>query len=114
MDTQQNGYYLSAVFWGLWLLPLGYLAITSGYLPRPVGVLLIAGGVGYLVDLFIRFLAPALGAHTGPDLIAIGAVAEGLLMLWLLIKGVRIPPTSPPAAPVVAERLVGGRRRRTT
>jgi hypothetical protein len=60
-DMQHNGYYISAMFWGLWLLTLGYLVIKSGYFPKVLGVLLIIGGAGYLADLFIRFLAPTSG-----------------------------------------------------
>jgi Domain of unknown function (DUF4386) len=65
-DMQHNGYYLAAMFFGLWLLPLGELVITSGYLPKVLGVLLIIGGVGYLVDLFVRFLVPGFGAGISP------------------------------------------------
>ena len=82
-DMQHNGYYIAAMFFGLWLLPLGYLAITSGYLPKVLGVLLIIGGVGYLVDLFVRFLAPGFGAGVSP-LVVPGAVAELSLAAWLL------------------------------
>src|SRR5437773_1062852 len=41
---------VSAVFFGLWLLPLGYLVIRSGYFPKILGILLVIGGVSYLAD----------------------------------------------------------------
>ena len=37
------------VFSGLWLLPLGILIMRSGFIPTLVGVLLVAGHVGWLL-----------------------------------------------------------------
>ena len=93
-DMQHNGYYIAAMFFGLWLLPLGYLVITSGYVPRVLGVLLIIGGVGYLVDLLVRFLVPGFDAGISP-LVIPGAVAELSLAAWLLVKAVRVPAPDP-------------------
>jgi hypothetical protein len=47
------------MFFGLWLLPLGYLVVKSGYFPKVIGVLLAIAGAGYLVDLFTSFSPPA-------------------------------------------------------
>jgi hypothetical protein len=98
---QDNGYYISAVFWGLWLLPLGYLVIKSGYVPKMLGALLIIGGAGYLADLFTRFLvagiAPAISVFVIP-----GAVAEFLFMAWLLVKGVEVPAAPDARIPALA------------
>jgi hypothetical protein len=93
-DMQHGGYYIAAMFFGLWLLPLGYLVITSGYVPKVLGVLLIIGGVGYLVDLFVRFLAPGFDAGISP-LVIPGAVAEVSLAVWLLVRAVRVPVPDP-------------------
>ncbi len=90
-ERQDHGYYISAVFWGLWLLPLGYLLFTSGYVPRVLGALLFVGGLAYLVDLLAVFLAPDLGAAVGTPLLAIGGIAELLLTAWLLVKTVNVP-----------------------
>ncbi len=110
-DRHDHGYYISAIFWGLWLLPLGYPLVTSRYVPRLLGVLLIIGGFGYLADLLAVFLAPELGAAVGPYLLGIGGVAELLLTGWLLVKTVNVPddalalatnlPASGPAEPRV-------------
>jgi hypothetical protein len=93
-DMQHSGYYIAAMFFGLWLLPLGYLVITSGYVPKVLGVLLIIGGVGYLVDLLVRFLAPGFDAGISP-LVIPGAVAELSLAAWLLVRAVRVPVPDP-------------------
>ena len=39
VDMQHNGYVIDTLFFGLWLLPLGYLVIRSGYFPKALGVL---------------------------------------------------------------------------
>jgi hypothetical protein len=93
LDRHEQGYYLSAMFWGLWLLPLGYLLIRSAYVPRILGMLLVAGGVSYLVDLTVVLLAPDLGASIGTYLLAVGGVAEFLLALWLVVRAVHVPET---------------------
>src|SRR5262249_13196653 len=51
LNLRVNGALIAGVFFGLWLLPMGYLARRSGYLPRSLGVLLMVGCFSYLVDL---------------------------------------------------------------
>jgi hypothetical protein len=91
-DMQHNGYVIDDMFFGLWLLPLAYLVVRSGYFPKAIGVLLAIAGVGYLVDLFTAFLTPDLGTNVAL-FVTVPAAAAGELtfMLWLLIKGVRAP-----------------------
>ncbi|TWJ23062.1 DUF4386 domain-containing protein [Micromonospora endolithica] len=36
-DMQHDGYLIAQTYFGLWLLPLGYLVVRSGYLPQSVG-----------------------------------------------------------------------------
>jgi hypothetical protein len=88
---QHNGYLIDSMFFGLWLLPLGYLVITSGYFPRPLGVLLILGGLAYVVSLFTQVLAPGVGSRTQPVFLGIGGTAELCFLAWLLIKAVKVP-----------------------
>ncbi len=62
LDTQHYGIFIAQIFFGLWLVPLGYLAYKSaGWFPKWLGVLLIVGGVCYLVDLLAQFLVPDFG-----------------------------------------------------
>jgi hypothetical protein len=44
LDTQHYGLLVAQIFFGLWLVPLGYLAYKSGMFPKALGVVLIAGG----------------------------------------------------------------------
>ncbi len=101
-DLHHYGYLMTQVFFGLWLLPMGYLVYRSGMFPRVIGVLLAAGCFGYLLDTFARFAAPDLGAALSPIFIIPAAVAEVSMVLWLLIKGVKVPQPDPPAAVAAA------------
>src|SRR5271157_1186421 len=67
LDTQHYGTLIAQVFFGLWLVPIGYLAYKSaGWFPKWLGVVLIVGGACYIVDLLVAFLIPDLGqmVHT--------------------------------------------------
>jgi hypothetical protein len=79
------------MFLGLWLLPLGYLVIKSGYFPKPLGALLIIGCFAYIASLSAQILAPAVGTSTAPVFITIGRTAQLCFLTWLLIKTVNIP-----------------------
>lgn len=86
----RNAILVAQLFWGLWLLPLGYLVVKSGMVPKIFGVLLMVGCVGYLVEvagdlLFTGYRAtPLLWLVTLP-----GAVGEIGLCFWLLVRGIR-------------------------
>ena len=83
-----NGQQVAAVFWGLWLFPLGLLIWRCGFIPRLVGVCVMASGVGYLVGSVASLLVPALQPLVG-DLPLILGVGEPILILWLLVFGAR-------------------------
>ncbi|MFC2055097.1 DUF4386 domain-containing protein [Chloroflexota bacterium] len=82
-------------FFGLHLIILGYLVYKSGYIPRILGVLLIIGGFGYLIDTFALLLLPNDEAYEAISTLLIlpTAIGELLLALWLLIKGVKVEPS---------------------
>ena len=97
-----DGYLIAQIFFGLWLLPLGYLVVKSGWFPTWIGVLLIAGCFGYLVDTFATFLAPG-GADTIEAIVlAPAAIGELSFVAYLLIKGVRDREEEPRALAAVA------------
>lgn len=87
LDLHSYGYSLNEVFFGLWLLPLGYLVYRSAYFPTILGVLLILGTFGHLIELVHVFVLPDLAVITYPGL-AVAAVAEFGFAGYLLIRGV--------------------------
>ena len=44
LDIHRYGILVAQVFFGLWLVPLGYLAYKSGLFPKALGVALVSGG----------------------------------------------------------------------
>ncbi|MGW6528510.1 DUF4386 domain-containing protein [Streptomyces venezuelae] len=71
------------IFFGVHLLLLGFLAFQSGYVPRVLGVLLAAAGLGYLADSF----GASLSSGYSVEAAVFTGVGELLLMIWLLTGG---------------------------
>jgi drug/metabolite transporter (DMT)-like permease len=70
-------------FFGPYCLLLGYLIFRSTFLPRVLGALMMLAGLGWLTFLVLSPTSRAI-----PYVEGLGILAEGLLMLWLLILGV--------------------------
>jgi hypothetical protein len=83
-----NGIMIAQLFFGTWLLPLGYLLYKSRLVPRVLAVLIILDFFGVLIWFFQYFLLPDYGVLSYPGL-AVSFVAEFSLSLWLLIMGVK-------------------------
>ena len=90
INLYKNGFIIAQIFYGTWLLPLGYLVYKSGFLPKFLGILLMIDCFAILIWFFQFFLLPGLEVISYPCL-AISAIAEFSLTLWLLIKGVKTP-----------------------
>jgi hypothetical protein len=73
------------VLFGFYDLLIGYLILRSAFLPRVLGVLMALAGLGWLT-----FLYPPLANSLSRYVLALGFLAELLLMLWLLVKGVNV------------------------
>ncbi len=86
LNVHANGLSIAGLFWGLWLFPMGYVVFKSGFLPRILGVLLIIGCVGYLIQSVAVLLLPNLNVN-----IALFTFwGEVLFPLWLMIRGVNV------------------------
>jgi len=86
------GYGVSLLFFGFCCVLFGYLIRKSGYLPRIIGVLLIIGGLSYVVFSSAQMLAPQFAARLlFPWLMLPGFLSELGLCLWLIVKGVNVP-----------------------
>ena len=88
LKMSSNGTFLLMVFWGLWLVPFGQLVIRSGFIPKIIGIYLIANGITYVVTSYCFILfpdyKPLIDKYSFPLLLG-----EPVIMLWFLIKGVR-------------------------
>jgi Domain of unknown function (DUF4386) len=94
-----QGNIINEVFWGLWLFPFGLLVFQSGFLPRFIGVWLMINCFGYLVLSMAALFFPA---YNDTVFLFLQPVLFGELaiMLYLLIKGVKVPVE--PVAPALA------------
>jgi hypothetical protein len=86
LDLHKYGIQIVGIFFGLWLLPMGYLVIKSNYIPKIIGYLLIVTCCGYLIDFTAFFLFPNFGIIISEYT----WLGEVLMVLWLLIKGVKL------------------------
>jgi hypothetical protein len=93
LNMNEQGIFIATIFWGLWLLPLGYLIYNSGYFPKILGVLMILAGIGYTLEPFVRFLLPNFTAIILPVLYLL-VMGEIIFMGWVVLKGAKIPETT--------------------
>lgn len=77
------------VFFGLWLIPMGWCVLRSGWMPAALGWLLIVGGIGYLVMPFIAVLVPEAGTAIAV-LPVLATVGEFWMIGYLLLYGVKL------------------------
>jgi hypothetical protein len=101
INLYNNGFMIAQVFFGTWVLPLGYLVYKSGFLPRFLGALLMVDALAILFWFSQYFLLPSYPLLSYPAL-AVSFIAEFGLALWLVFMSVkvRVPQT-------VAGREVG-------
>jgi hypothetical protein len=92
----QSGWDLALIVFGLHLFVLGILVFRSGKTGlRVLGILIIAAGLGYLVDGCGKVLLP----NYSLTIAMYTFIGEPLLMLWLLWKASRgFGPTAPAPA----------------
>jgi hypothetical protein len=90
LDMHSQGYRVAGIFFGLWLLPLGYMVFRSRSAPRALGALVMVGSFGYVADVVANVLFPTLGQTLTPVLVLPSVLAEVSLILWLLVKGLDV------------------------
>jgi Domain of unknown function (DUF4386) len=92
LDAYRHGIVECEIFWGLWLLPFGYLVYRSGFLPKVLGVLLMLGCFGSLIDVFAGLIFPGFAKWPIAKFVTMPAsIAEIGTCLWLLLVGVQVP-----------------------
>ena len=97
---------VGALFFGLWLIPMGWCVLRSGWMPRALGWILVGGGIGYVLSPFIRYLADLPSVAEALALPA--TVGEFWMVGFLLVRGVRrhalleAPPTARTPTPAAS------------
>ena len=99
-----QGIFINEIFWGLWLFPFGLLVFRSGFLPRFIGVWLMINCFGWLaLSITALFFPTYYGtAFQWSQPVLCGELA---IILWLLIKGAKVP-TAPSGRQLATADLV--------
>jgi hypothetical protein len=84
---------VGALFFGLWLIPMGWVAATSGRFPRALGWILVAGGVGYVASAFVDAVAAPTWLVEG--LTTPATIGEFWMIGYLLVVGIRLAAEGP-------------------
>ena len=82
---------VGGLFFGLWLIPMGWLVVRSGWLPRVWGQLLMVGGLGYVLSTFVTYVFA--NADLAAGLLTVPAtIGELWIVGYLIVFGVREHP----------------------
>ncbi|MBK6266191.1 DUF4386 domain-containing protein [Marivirga sp. S37H4] len=86
LESYNNGILIASIFWGLWLFPFGYLVFKSGFLPKTLGIFLMLGSLGYLINFFGYSLLPHYDEMGISSYIRLPAsIGELGICVWFLI-----------------------------
>ena len=88
LDQYNSGMLILQLFWGLWLLPFGWLVFKSGFLPKILGIILMAGCFSYLINFLGYLLIENYYSLGVASIVQIPAsIGEIGICLWLLFTG---------------------------
>ena len=83
---------VGSLFFGLWLIPMGYIVVSSQRMPVWLGRVLIIGGAGYILSAFINYMGIK---GVWVDFLTIPAtIGEFWMIIYLLAFGIRPSPNS--------------------
>lgn len=78
---------IGGLFFGLWLIPMGHIIVTSKRWPPWLGRVLILGGVGYILSTLLYYMG---FKHSLLDALTLPAtIGEFWMIGYLLIYGIR-------------------------
>lgn len=92
-ELSANSWGVGAIFFGLWLIPMGYVVVTSGRMPKWLGRILIVGGAGYVLSAFVGYGVADAESWLVEGLAYLATVGEFWMIGYLLIVGIRPPAT---------------------
>ncbi len=87
-DLNDAVWSVGSVFFGLWLIPMGRLVTMTKTMPRLLGLLLIGGGIGYVLSVFIGLVAPQ-SAVVADTLTIPATIGEFWMIGYLIVSGTR-------------------------
>lgn len=82
-----NAWGVGSLFFGLWLIPMGYIIVNSKRMPVWLGRILLIGGIGYLISTFIKYIG--IDNPLSEFLVVPATIGEFWMIGYLLIYGIR-------------------------
>ena len=89
INLYNDGFMIAQIFFGAWVLPLGFVVYKSGILPRLLGALPMVDSLAIFFWFSQYFLLPSYSILSYPAL-AVSFIAEFGLALWLVFMSVKI------------------------
>lgn len=91
-EVEQYGVSVWQIFFTVHLSILGYLVFKSGYFPKLLGIAMMVGSLGYLLNSVesVIWLGTQSASMITVALLTIVTIAEISFTLWLLIKGLNV------------------------
>lgn len=90
-ELSANSWGVGAMFFGLWLIPMGYIVVTSGRMPIWLGRILIIGGAGYVLSAFVGYGIADAESWLVEGLAYLATIGEFWMIGYLLTVGIRPP-----------------------
>jgi hypothetical protein len=89
VTMHKYGMIIIEIFSGLWLIPFGQLVYKSQFIPRILGILLVMGGIAYIIESLSFWLFPDYQPVVSSFMMIIYTIGETPIIFWLLIKGTK-------------------------
>ena len=86
LNSFRYGFHFGLLFFGIYLVLLGYLVWRSTYITWVMGLLLIITGLGYFISALQPYLFPAVKV----GFTSYTLYGEVIFMFWLIIRGWKI------------------------
>lgn len=82
---------IGGLFFGLWLIPMGYVVYRYKVMPVALGWLLMIGGVTYVINTYLDQLVADPSATVSAVLVGVATLGELWIIGYLLVFGIRSP-----------------------
>lgn len=86
-QISSNAWGVGGLFFGLWLIPMGYSVTSSQRMPIWLGRILMLGGFGYILNTFINYAG--ITSNFVDILVIPATIGEFWMIGYLLIFGIR-------------------------
>jgi hypothetical protein len=88
-ELSGNFWVVGGLFFGLWLIPMGYIVVSTGVMTRWLGRILIVGGLGYVLSTFVHLGLADPPAGLVEGLVIPATIGEIWMIGYLLVRGIR-------------------------